>query len=376
MSAVSLLESEDGVALAQQVRALAADWAPGEPRPEAWRRIGADLGVAGLLIGEEHGGAGVGMREAIAVAQALGRGLTVTPFLPSAIAASTTLLGLGGPGEPARVGALLTELAAGEAVACLVVPATTAPGCLPCLELARLDDDLLVSGSVAGVLGATGADRLLVPVRDGAGLIGLALVGTGPGVSVGAETSLDEGNPVSVVALQSAPAVLLARGPVVADAVQAGLRAATVAIAAELVGAMEWALEASTSYLADRRQFGRQLGSYQALRHLVARMWIDLQQAGAVTLNAAATLDDPDQPEAERDLAASLASAHVRTLAVACLETTLQVHGGIAFTWEHPLHRYLKRAFSLSMVHGTTDHHRRQVARLADLPSPEGEARV
>lgn len=370
MSALSLLESEDGTALAEQVRALSGGWQPGEIRPEAWTRIGGDLGVAGLLIDSEYGGAGAGLREVVATAEALGRGLTVTPFLTSAVAATSVLNALRSDAEPTR--SLLPELAAAEAVAALVVPATMPADRLLCLDIERLDDALRVTGVVSGVLGAGEAERLLVPVRDRAGRLGLVLVRRGPGVIVSAETSLDESNPLGTVSFEQAPGVLLAEGPVVADAVRIGLRAATLAIAAELVGAMEWALQASTSYLGTRRQFGRELGSYQSLRHLVARIWIDLQQARAVTLNAAATLDDPAQPESERELAASLASAHVRSVAVSCLETTLQVHGGIAFTWEHPLHRYLKRAFSLSMVHGTTDHHRRQVARLVDLPLPQG----
>lgn len=375
MTPLSLIESEDGTTLADQVRSLTAGWRPGETRGEAWQRIGGDLGVAGLLVPAERGGAGAGMREAVAVAHALGRGLVPTPMLTSAVSATTTLLALDDANEP--VGDLLKEMADAVTVACLVLPATTSPGRMPGLDVERLDaPDLTLSGAVSGVLGAVAADRLLVPVRDRAGRCALVLVRPGRGVTVTAETSLDESSPVALITLTSAPGVLLADGGAVADAVRLGLRAATVAIAAELVGAMEWALAESTSYLTTRRQFGRQLGSYQSLRHLLARIWVDLQQARALTLNAASTLDDPTQPDAECDLAASLASVHVRSVAVACLETTLQVHGGIAFTWEHPLHRYLKRAFSLSMVHGTPDHHRRQIAELVDLPLAEGELHV
>ncbi|MFS3130780.1 acyl-CoA dehydrogenase family protein [Nocardioides sp. Bht2] len=375
MSTWSLIESEDGTALADQVRALTGGWQPGELRGEAWRRIGGDLGVAGLLISAADGGAGAGMSEVVASAQALGRGGVVTPFLSSAVTATTILVALGADREEAR--ALLRELADADATACLVVPATTPAGRTPWLAVEKVDDaGLRISGTVFGVLGAEHADLLLVPIQDRAGRTALVAVNRGSGAVVAVETSLDESNPVSVVTLDDASGVMVGLGPEVEVAVQRGLRAATVAIAGELVGAMEWALEASTSHLATRRQFGRQLGSYQSLRHLAARMWIDLQQARAVTLNAASVLDDPTQPEDERDLAASLAAVHVRSLAVECLETTLQVHGGIAFTWEHPLHRYLKRAVSLSVVHGTTDHHRRQVARLVDLPLPVGGAHV
>ncbi|WP_228387587.1 acyl-CoA dehydrogenase family protein [Nocardioides sp. dk884] len=379
MSTLSLLESEDGGALAAQVRAVARDWTPGASAPDAWTRIGVRLGVAGLLVPESYGGAGAGLREAAAVAQALGRDLVTVPFLTSAVTATTVLTGIAGlTGASPAAAETLTELAAGTAVAAVVLPATSAQGDDPAVRVDEpvpgAGDRLVLHGRVAGVLGAVEVDRLLVPVTDAHGGYGVALVTAAagdPGVTVTPETSLDETRPVSVVVLDGAPALMLATGAPAREAVRRALRAATVAIAAEQVGAMEWAVEASTAHLGVRRQFGRELGSYQSLRHLVARMWIDLQQARAVTLYAAAALDPPagEVPQDEVDLAVSLASVHARSRALACLEDTLQVHGGIGFTWEHPLHRYLKRSFSLTAVHGTPDHHRDAVARLADLPA-------
>ena len=387
MSTLSLLESEDATALAAQVRAVARDWTPGASAPDAWTRLGVRLGVAGLLVPEAYGGAGAGMREAAAVAQALGRDLVTVPFLTSAVTATAVLSALAEGPDGAPVADLLTELAQG-AVAALVLPATSASGegaLRPGGPVPADGARLVLHGRVAGVLGAIEADRFLVPVADEHGGYGLALVDAGAaGLTVTPETSLDETRPVSVVALDGAPALLLATGETAREAVRRALRAAAVAVAAEQVGAMEWAVEASTAHLGVRRQFGRELGTYQSLRHLVARMWIDLQQARAVTLYAAAALDAggpagdlpedevEDLPEDEIDLAVSLASVHARSRALACLEDTLQVHGGIGFTWEHPLHRYLKRSFSLTAVHGTPDRHRDQVARLADLPAPGG----
>ncbi|WP_166134178.1 acyl-CoA dehydrogenase family protein [Nocardioides ochotonae] len=375
MSTLSLLESEDATALAAQVRAVARDWTPGASAPDAWARIGVRLGVAGLLVPAAYGGAGAGMREAAAVAQALGRDLVTVPFLTSAVTVTHLLAAVADDAPPA--GEVLGELADGSAVAALVLPATSSPGSgtgLGVTDIGAVGGDLVLHGRVTGVLGAVEADRFVVPVLDPRGGYAVALVTGTTGVTVTPETSLDETRPVSIVDLDGARGVVIASGGPARSAVRAALRAAVVAIAAEQVGAMEWAVEASTAHLGVRRQFGRELGSYQSLRHLVARMWIDLQQARAVTLYAAAALDADgpagDLPEGEVDLAVSLASVHARSRALACLEDTLQVHGGIGFTWEHPLHRYLKRSFSLTAVHGTPDRHRDQVARLADLPAP------
>ncbi len=303
-----------------------------------------DLGLPALLVPDEHGGAGAGPREAAAVLDVLARHAAPVPYLSSAVVATATLVALAGDEG------LLAELAEG-AVAALLVPATThrAADVVP-LEVAG---DGTVAGSVRavpGVVGGAPADLLLVPVTTPGGP-GVAAVRTdAAGVRVDPVVSLDMTSPLADVRLDRADATLLP-GDAPA-AVGRGLGAGSALAASALAGTAAWALSATVAHLGERRQFGRVVGGYQALKHRLADLHGEVGSATAAARHAAAAraVLAPDDPEVA--ISTAVAKAWCSEVAVHATEEAVQLHGGIAMTWEHPCHLHLKRARAGSLVLG------------------------
>ncbi|HZE65597.1 MAG TPA: acyl-CoA dehydrogenase family protein, partial [Sporichthyaceae bacterium] len=162
---------------------------------------------------------------------------------------------------------------------------------------------------------------------------------------------------------------VVARGEAAQAAVDSALRIGAMLLAAEQVGLTDRVLEMTVSYLNERRQFGRIIGSYQALKHRCADLWVALTQARAVARYAAvcAAIDAPDLP-----VAVALAQAHCGPVALRTAEEGVQLHGGIGFTWEHPAHLYLKRAAADAIALGSADRHRASLAVLVDIPGVAG----
>ncbi|GAB3069273.1 acyl-CoA dehydrogenase family protein [Intrasporangium mesophilum] len=314
-----------------------------------WKALSVDLGLAGLLVPEERGGQGASAREAAVVLEELGRAVAPVPFLTSAVVATTLLLESGSP--------LVAALAAGERAAALAVPWSTAPH--RDLTALRLDDGR-VTGVVTSVAGAREADTLLVPVAGPAGLAVWAVPASA--ATVTPVISLDMSRQLADVRLDGVPGEL-----VLADAEPAlrrALGAGAALLASEQLGVARWCLETSVAYLKQRRQFGRVVGGFQALKHRLADLYTGVESAAAAARYAAATLaaDDPDAP-----VAASVAQSYCSDLAVLAAEEAVQLHGGIGMTWEHPAHLYLKRAKSDQIALGTPGRHRARLATLVNL---------
>ena len=297
-----------------------------------------DLGLPGLLVPEDLGGAGATAREAAAVLEELGRAAAPSPFLTSCVVATTVLVALGDE-------SLLPALASGEQTAALVVRPTAR----------RHSTDGTLSGTVTTV--GLPADVLLVPVGD-------ALYAV-RGAAVSPVSSLDMTRPLAEVVLDGADATLVAEDAVAA--IDAGLLAGAGLLAAEQVGIARWALETTIAYLKERRQFGRVVGGFQALKHRLADLYAEVEQADAAARYAAATLatGDPDAP-----VAVAVAAAFCSEAAVHAAEEAIQLHGGIGMTWEHPAHLHLKRAKADALLLGTPESHRAALAVLVDLPAP------
>jgi alkylation response protein AidB-like acyl-CoA dehydrogenase len=337
----------------------------------AWHSLAAELGCAGLLIPESYGGAGATYREAAVVAEETGRAVAPVPYLGSAVVATAALLGSGdellkGLAE-GRVTAALTvgfaqmPPAAGAGLATGVRLGAAQPG-----DAARPPGQARLTGTVAGVADALLADVLLVPA-DGVPF-GLYAVDAGaPGVTRTADVSLDATRPLCDLALADVPARAVAIGAGAAEAVASALAAGAAMLASEQLGTAERCLDMTVAYVKERRQFARPVGSFQALKHRLADVWIQVTQARAAARYAAACLaaGDPDTP-----VAIALAKAACGDAAVHAAQECVQMHGGIGFTWEHPAHLLLKRAKSGSMAFGTPDRHRAALARLVDLPPP------
>jgi alkylation response protein AidB-like acyl-CoA dehydrogenase len=318
----------------------------GEPYdPKLWRQLAGEMGLAGLAVPTGSGGAGASWREVAVVLEELGRAVAPVPYLGSAVIATRTLQVCGPSGAH-----LLGRLASGVATAAVAVPFGTMPGAPA--TAATVDGEGL-SGTVRGVADAQTADVLLVP----AGGSLWAVDGGDAGVRRTPVVSLDPTRPLCDVTLTAAFAVTVGD----AAAVEAGLLAGAALLAAEQVGVAQWCLDTTVAYLKERYQFARPVGSFQALKHRLADVWVAVTQARAVARYAAGCLadDDPDLP-----VAAALAQAQCGPVAVHAAEECVQLHGGIGFTWEHPAHLYLKRARADAVAAGA---HRAALGGLVDL---------
>jgi alkylation response protein AidB-like acyl-CoA dehydrogenase len=372
---MDLLYTEVETSLRDSVRSALARRSPletvlrrleaGEPYDvELWRTLAAEMGLAGMAVPEQYGGGGGTLREAAVVLEELGRGMAPVPFLTSAVVATAALVACGaaesdGPPPPrsslARTSAadLLAKLATGETVAALTVPFSVGPG-VPFEPAVTVDGDRL-TGRVGAVAGALGADVLLVPTATGV----YAVDAGAEGVTRTVVVSLDLTRPLADVSFEATV------GRRVGDdaAVSAALTAGAALLASEQLGLADWCLTSTVDYVKVRHQFGRPVGSFQALKHRLADVWADVTQARAVARYAAGcAATGEDLP-----VAAALAQAFCSPVAVRAAEECVQMHGGIGFTWEHPPHLFLKRAKSAAIAYGTADRHRQALGALVDL---------
>ena len=351
-----------------------------------WQAVAADLGCAGLLIGERDGGAGASYREAAAAAEALGSFVAPVPFLGSAVVATAALLSIAAgvsasadtPFTPAKVAAdLLSRMADGGVTAALAVSFATAPGSAfpAAVRLAgpRPGDAATgvarLRGMVTGVADALPAGMLLVPA-DGVPH-GLYLVDmSASGVAKAPVTSLDMTRQLCDLSFDDAPGTLIASGPAATRALDAALTAGAGILAAEQIGLAQRCLDMTVAYVSERRQFARPVGSFQGLKHRLADLWVSVTQARAASRYAAACLASGAGPlSGDAKVAVALAKAYCSEVAVNAAQECVQMHGGIGFTWEHTAHLYLKRAKADSIGFGTADAHRAALASLVNLPA-------
>jgi alkylation response protein AidB-like acyl-CoA dehydrogenase len=357
--APDLLYSEEEEALRAAVRDLLTDHCPpadviarvesDAPHDLAlWKSLAEGMGLAGLLVPEEQGGQGASAREAAVVLEELGRAVAPVPYLTSAVVATEALLACGDE-------ELLGQLASGRTIGALAVGLHAAPGAV--FKSVRLEDGLL-HGELTGIADAAVADVLLVPADDG----GLYAVAAGA-ATVTPQTSLDLTRPLATVRLDGAPGRRVGEAE---PAVRRALRAAAGLLASEQLGVADWALTETVRYLKERRQFNRPVGGFQALKHRLAQLWLEVVNLRAAARAAADALASG----ADTDVSVAVAQAYAAPIAVHAAEEALQLHGGIGMTWEHPIHLCLKRAKADSIAYGTAGAHREALAELVDLQAP------
>ncbi|MFF4486260.1 acyl-CoA dehydrogenase family protein [Streptomyces sp. NPDC001544] len=325
-----------------------------------WKALADGMGLAGLLVPEERGGQGATHREAAVVLEELGRAVAPVPYLSSAVVATEALLAfphsrLRSSGGTPIADDLLGRLASGRTIGVLAVGLHLAPG--GAFTSVRLENGRL-HGELTGIADAAVADVLLVPADDG----GLYAVDA-DAVTVTPQVSLDLTRPVATVGLDGAPGRLL--GPA-EPAVRRALHAGAGLLASEQFGVADWALTETVRYLKERKQFNRPVGGFQALKHRLAQLWLEvvnLRAAARAAADALATGEDTD-------VTVAVAQAYAAPVAVRATEEALQLHGGIGMTWEHPVHLYLKRAKADSIALGTAGAHRAALAELVDLRAP------
>jgi len=333
-----------------------------------WQAVAADLGCAGLLIPERDGGAGASYREAAVAAEVLGSHVAPVPFLGSAVVATSALLSVA-----EGTAGLLAKMADGSMTAALAVPFASAPGSgFPAsvrvagprpgdaaTGVARL------RGMVAGVADALPAGVLLVPadgVPNALYLVDMAA----EGVAKAPVTSLDMTRQLCDLSFDDAPATLIASGPGAERALDAAMAAGAGILAAEQTGLAQRCLDMTVTYVKERKQFARPVGSFQGLKHRLADLWVSVTQARAASRYAAACLATGST---DTKVAVALAKAYCSDVAVQAAQECVQMHGGIGFTWEHPAHLLLKRAKADSIAFGTADAHRAALASLVNLPA-------
>ncbi|WP_133915464.1 acyl-CoA dehydrogenase family protein [Streptomyces sp. NBC_00582] len=373
--------SEEQEELGRTVRAFLADTSPEtEVRrlmetPEGfdralWRRMGTELGLQGLAVPEEYGGAGCGPVEVGVVMEETGRALLCAPFLSSAVLATTTLLRCAD--EEARK-RLLPGLAAGELVATLALTEDSARWDAAGVGLIARESggSWLLTGHKTFVLDGAAADVVLTVARAADG-IGVFLVdGDAPGLTRAPLPTLDPTRRQARLEYREVPATRLRTHGDGWDLVAQVLDRAAVALAAEQVGVASRALDMAVEYAKVRHQFGRAIGSFQAVKHLLADVLLEVESARAAAHYAllAAEGEAPDLPAV-----ASLAKAFCSDACVQATAQNIQVHGGIGFTWEHPAHLYLKRAKTSQLLFGDPAYHRELLAQRIGMEAGEGAA--
>jgi alkylation response protein AidB-like acyl-CoA dehydrogenase len=329
-----------------------------EPRFDraVWRRLGSELGVLGMSVPEAAGGVGGSLVDQAVAVEEFGATLACGPLFGTVYLAIPALVACE-PG-PAR-DEVLAALAEGERTAAFAV-ADRAGAFDPGALTVSADSDTL-TGTVARVVDADAADELLVAATGPGGVSLYAVDCAEPGVQRTALFTMDLTRPQATVVLNRAPARLLA-GPADADRVITHtLQVGAALLAIEQVGAAQHLLDLSVDYAKSRLQFGRQIGSFQAVKHKLADMLVDLEHARSAAYHAVwALAHGSDDPALAASIAQALGSAALQRIAA----DTIQVHGGIGFTWEHQAHLYFKRAATDAALLGSAEQHR---ARVADL---------
>ncbi|MHA6803307.1 acyl-CoA dehydrogenase family protein [Salinifilum ghardaiensis] len=369
MSTPDLLYTETEEDLRSAVRGLLekrCDWTDVLARCEGeepydlglWRTLAGELGLAGLLVDEEHGGAGAGPRELGVLAEEIGRHVAPVPFLGSVL---TTALLRERTGD-ARVRELLGEISAGTRCATLAVGMARSPYAEFPRDVTAEGGEL--SGRVRTVVDVEVADTVVVPAVE-SGRPALYLVDTAAaGVGREAATPLDLTRRFGTLRLDRAAASPIGSGDDAAALLRRALVVAAGAVACEQVGLAQRCLDATVEYALTRYQFGRPIGSFQAVKHRLADLWTTVSNGRAVARNAVDGLAGGAEPE----LSVALARSHCSDMVVLAAEEHLQLHGGIGMTWEHPAHLYLGRAKSGQLTLGSGEQHRARIGAAVDLP--------
>ncbi|MET8167276.1 acyl-CoA dehydrogenase family protein [Streptomyces sp. NPDC005329] len=336
--------------------------------PALWRRMGTELGLQGLAVPEEYGGAGYGPVEVGVVMEEMGRALACAPFLSSAVLATTTLLRCADEDARKR---LLPGLACGELVGTLALTEDCARWDTVGVRLTARESDgsWLLTGHKTFVLDGACADVVLTVARAGDDIGVFQVAGDARGLTRTPLPTMDPTRRQARLDYHDVPATRLRTHGDGWDLVAEVLDRAAVALAAEQVGLASRALDMAVGYAKVRHQFGRPIGSFQAVKHLLADVLLEVESARAAAHYAllAAESEGPELPAV-----ASLAKAFCSEAALLATEANIQVHGGIGFTWEHPAHLFLKRAKTSQLLFGDPAYHRELLARRIGMDTGTG----
>lgn len=326
-----------------------------------WASI-ADQGWTGLSIAEENGGLGLGLVEMAVVAEEMGRACLPGPFI-STLTASALIERAGSAEQRAKY---LEAIAAGElkATVALLEESATWDADAVKLEASREGGNFYLTGRKLFVADASVADLLICVARAGDSLSLLPVERQSQGVHIKLMPSMDGTRKLCEVSFDGvsvAEADALGADGDARGALRGALEVGCAALCAEMVGGMQWVLDATVEYAKTREQFGRAIGSFQAVQHQCADMLLMTESARSAAYYAAWALTEND-PGAS--LAVSIAKAYCSDAYREVANRGVQVHGGIGFTWEHDLQLYYKRSKSSETLFGDATFHRERIARI------------
>jgi alkylation response protein AidB-like acyl-CoA dehydrogenase len=324
-----------------------------------WSQMGEQMGLQGLVVPEEYGGSGYGYIELIVILEEMGRALLCAPFFSTVVLAANTLVH---SGDDAAKADLLPGIASGETIATLaftedngrwdeegITATATADG-----------DAWKLNGSKSYVLDGHTASLIIVAARTAAGVSLFAVDGDAAGLTRTALSTMDQTRKQAKLDLADVSGRLIGTDGGGWAVLERVLDLAAVGLAAEQVGGAQKCLEMAVQYAKDRVQFGRPIGSFQAIKHKCADMLLEVESAKSAAYYAgwcAAELND------ELPSVASLAKAYCSEAYFHAAAENIQIHGGIGFTWEHPAHLYFKRAKSSELLFGDPTYHRELLAQ-------------
>jgi alkylation response protein AidB-like acyl-CoA dehydrogenase len=331
--------------------------------PAVWSQMAEQLGLQGLIVPEEFGGSGFGYVELLVVLEEMGRSLLCAPYF-STVALATNALLHGASDEVKKE--LLPGIASGETVA--TVAFTEESGRWDeagiTMEATADGDGWTLSGTKMFVVDGHTADVIVVAARTGDDVSLLVVDGDASGLTRTALATMDQTRKQARLEFDGTPARLAGTEGDGWRALERVLDLAAVALAAEQVGGAQRVLEMAVDYAKERVQFGRPIGSFQAIKHKCADMLLEVESAKSAAYYAAwcaAELND------ELPAMASMAKAYCSEAYFHCAAENIQIHGGIGFTWEHPAHLYFKRAKSSELLFGDPTYHRELLAQRIGL---------
>jgi len=327
--------------------------------PAVWQQMAEQLGLQGLALPEEHGGSGFGFIEQIVVVEEMGRALLCSPYFSSVVLAGTALVE---SGDDAAQKDLLPGIADGSTIATLAWVENPSDWTVDGISATakRSGDGYTIDGKKTLVLDGHTASLILVVAKADGGPSLFAIDASAAGITRKKLDSLDMTRKLASLELSGTPARLIGNEGDAVGIMEGTLRLAIVALAAEQVGAAQKCLEMSTEYAKLRVQFGRPIGSFQAIKHKCADMLLEVESARSAAYYAAwAAADGTD----ELPVVASLAKAYCSDAFASAATENIQIHGGIGFTWEHDAHLYYRRAKSSEQFLGSATSHRELLAQ-------------
>ena len=322
---------------------------------QVWRQLCQDLALAGVHVPESHGGQGFSVVELAIVMEEMGRALLCAPYFASTVLAATAILN-GGSEEDKNE--LLPAICAGERLATLAITEPNGRWDLDGIELDAVNGRL--RGVKSHVVDGCVADLLVVAARSGEGLSLYAVDATAEGIVRKPLTALDATRKLARIEFNDVAARLLGRECEAGAALTKTLHVAAIALANEMAGGAQRLLESAVEYAKLRLQFGRPIGSFQAVKHRCAELLLNVELAKSAAYQAARAAAEDNEDTAAL---ASLAKASAADTFVQAAKDCIQIHGGIGFTWDNDTHLWYKRAKSSEAFLGDAAYHRELLMR-------------